>query len=148
MTHRRRWSADPLAMFKLVSKVTPYSEDDVVQLALPSRMAFEHIKNGTGEEDHFNELAVCINSTLVMAEQIDPLCVETCKQGQAALQRAKDRYLQIGRWGWDGPALQQIPAALDLHEEVMRNSNPYVMTEALKTQYQRIEKQKQGVFAL
>jgi hypothetical protein len=145
--HRRKYRADPMAMFKTLRRIEPYTESDVVELTLPSRLAFEAIKSGAGIEDHFNELAVCINSTLVRAEGIDPFCVETCKTAQAALQRAKDRYLRTGCFGFDGLALQEIPAVLDLHEEIMRNSNPHLMTKVLLEQYSRIEKQQRGVFA-
>ena len=137
---KRRYQADPMAMFKLINRIEPYTDQDVVKLALPARMAFEAIKTGTGTTDDFDELAVSVNSTMVRSESIDELCVQTCIIAQEALLRCKQRYLRTGRFGWDGLALQQVPPALDLHEEVMANSTPHQMTVALKEQYSRIQR--------
>lgn len=144
---KRRYTADPMAMFKVMGRIEPYTEADVVQLTLPSRLAFEAIKNGTANTDHFDELAVTLNATLVRSEAIDPFCVETCLTAQRALLRCKERYLRTQKFGWDGLGLQEIPPALDLHEEIMRSSNPNLMTVALTEQYNRIQRgQVNGVW--
>ena len=137
---KRRYQADPLAMFRLINRLEPFTEDDVVKLTLPTRLAFEAIKNGTATTDHFDELAVSINATLVRAEAIDPACVDTCITAQRALLRCKERYQRTGRLGWDGLGLQEVPPALDLHEEIIANSTPHQMTEALLEQYSRIKR--------
>jgi hypothetical protein len=128
-----------MAMYRVIRRIEPFTEDDVIQLTLPTRLAFQAIGGGTGTQDDFDELALSINSTLVRAETIDPACVETCLVAQRALQRCKDRYLRLGRFGWDALGLQEIPPALELHEEIMRSSNPHKMTAALLEQYRRIK---------
>lgn len=137
---KRRYAKDPMAMFKVMGRIEPYTPQDVVTLALPSRLAYESIKNGTGTTDHFDELVVSVNATLVRSESIHQDCVDVCIAAQEALLRCKARFLRTGRFGWDGPALHQVPPALDLHEEIMRNSTPHQMTVALKEQYSRIQR--------
>ena len=139
---QKRYTADPMAMFRVIRLTKTYAEHEVVKLSLPSRLAFEAIKSGGGVLDHFNELAVCINSAKVRSEAIDPLCAATCRAAQDAMTRTRNRYLSTGKFGFDGPAMQQIPDALDLHEEILRGSSPGLMTAALMEQYRRIDRDK------
>jgi hypothetical protein len=143
---RRRYQADPMAMYKVMARIEPFTEQDVITLTLPARLAFEAIKNGNAGISHFDELAVSLNTTKVRAESIDPLCEEICMVAQDALRRCKDRYLRTGKFGWDGPALQELPPALDLYETIMRDSNPNFMQAALVEQHGRVMQQiAQGV---
>jgi hypothetical protein len=138
---RRRYQADPMAMFKVMARIEPFTHDDVITLTLPTRRAFEAIKNGTATTDQFDELAVSINTAKVRSESIDPLCEEICMVAQAALQRCRDRYLRSNQFGFDGMALQEIPPAIDLYESIMAESNPNLMQEALAVQHKRVLEQ-------
>lgn len=69
---------------------------------------------------------------------IDPLCVETAKRAQAGLMRAYDRHTTTGRWGFDGPALQDMPDAIDLYEQMLELSTPMQMQAAMRETINRM----------
>ena len=144
---KRRWMADPLATFRLINKIQPFTEDEMAQVALPARMSYQKIKDGVGSEADFDELAFACNTATVRSESIDALCVETCLIAQRALLRCKDRYLRTGRWGFDGLALQEIPPLLDLHDQLILNSSPLQMNAAFQEQARRIQSGNAGVSA-
>jgi len=131
--HKRRWAADPLAMFKCINKIEPFNAAELMRLELPIRMSFESLKNGHGTEQDFHDLAAAINTTMVRAESIDPLCEQTAIAARDALMRCWHRFEKTGRLGFDGPALGEIEAGIDLHEQFIRLSTPLQMVNALKT---------------
>ena len=130
--HKRRWQADPLAMFKCMSRIEPFNADELMRLELPIRMSFESLKNGTGVEGDFHDLAAAINTTMVRSEQVDPLCEQTAIAARDALMRCWHRFERTGRFGFDGPALLEIEAGIDLHEQLVENSTPLQMINALR----------------
>ena len=139
MKHHRKYQADPLAAFRLISKLQPFTDEQMAEVALPARMAFEQIKTGIGSEGAFNELCYACNATMVRSEKIDDLCVQTCQIAQEALLRCRERYTRTGRWGFDGPALGEILPMLDLHEQIISLSNPLEMNAAFQEQAKRLQ---------
>lgn len=137
---KRRWKADPLAVFKLINKIEPFNQDEMAQVAVPARLAYQQIKDGIGSEAAFDELAFACNTATVRSESIDALCVETCLIAQRALLRCKDRYARTGRWGFDGPALSEILPMLDLHDQLILNSSPMQMNAAFQEQAERAKR--------
>ena len=131
--HKRRWQADPLAIFKCINKIEPFSADELMRLELPIRMSFESLKNGTGVESDFHDLAAAVNATMVRSEQVDPLCEQTAIAARDALMRCWHRFERTGVFGFDGPALGEIEAGIDLHEQLIRLSTPLQMVQALRT---------------
>lgn len=131
--HKRRWQADPLAMFRTINKIEPFTPAELMRLELPIRMSFEAIKTGKGVESDFHDLAAAINTTMVRSEQIDPLCEQTAIAARDALMRTWHRFEATGRLGFDGPALSQIEAGIELHEQLIRLSTPLQMVQALRT---------------
>ena len=119
-----RWQADPRALHKVLARTETLTPGEVQQLALPARVAWESLRGGHGEQGDFDTLAAALNIALVRAEAIDPLCERTCIDAQGALMRTHERYGRTGRWGVDGPALQAIPPALDLHDQMLELSTP------------------------
>ncbi len=129
---KRRWFADPMTMFKTVSKIEPFTAAELLRLELPIRLSFEAIRTGQGTENDFHDLAAAINTTMVRSEDVDPLCELTAVSARDALMRCWHRHERTGRWGFDGPGLSEIEAGISLHEELIRNSTPLQMIEALR----------------
>ena len=135
---KRRWQADPGALRRVLARTEPFTAAEVRELALPVRLAFESLRTGAGHEADCDTLAVALNATLVRAEAIDPLCEQVCIDAQDGLMRAKLRHAETGRWGFDGLALQNIPPALDLHEQMLALSSPAQMIAAQEEVLQRM----------
>ena len=98
------------------------------------------MRNGVAETYDFDTLAGAMNICLVRGESIDQLCVETAKRAQDALMRAFYRNKITGKWGFDGPALQDIPIGIDLYEQMLALSTPMQMQSVMKTTIERMNK--------
>jgi hypothetical protein len=134
-----RYAADPMAMFKVMNKVKPFDSTEQMRLNLPVRVAYESLRSGKGEEGDFHTLAAAVNVAMVCAEKIDPLVEETAILARDALVRCWHRYQKTGRWGFDGPALVDIPAAIDLHEQLVANQTPLQMQKAMVEVIRRMD---------
>ena len=129
---KQRYQADPMAIFKVMNKLTPFNDIELLRLELPIRLAFEALRTGQGPESDFHDLCAAINTTLVRSESVDPLCEQTAIAARDALMRCWHRHQKTQRWGFDGPALLEVEAGISLHEELIRNSTPLEMIEALR----------------
>lgn len=138
--HKRRYIADPSSIYRVMNRIQNFTIEEQNKLANPLRAAFERMRNGVGSAEDWNSLKDAANISMVRSESVDPFCVETCTRAQEALLRAKDRYLRLKSWGFDGPGLLDIMAMLDLHEEFVRLSTPLQMHDAIREVFRRLEK--------
>ena len=129
---KHRYQADPMVMFKTINKIEPFNAGELLRLELPIRLAFEALRTGRGTESDFHDLCAAVNTTMVRSESVDPLCEQTAIAARDALMRCWQRHQKTQRWGFDGPALHEIEAGISLHEELIRNSTPLQMMDALR----------------
>lgn len=129
---KRRWQKDYGAFSRVINRLEPFNADELMRLELPIRISFEAIKTGAGTEHDFHDLAAAVNVTIVRSEAVDPLCEQTAIAGRDALMRTWHRYQKTGKLGFDGPALHEVDQAIDLHEQLIRNSTPLQMIEAMR----------------
>lgn len=137
---KRKYQADPISIFRVLNRIQPFDQAELVKLETPVKLAFERIKAGTAVVEDARTIATAINVALIRSESIDPLCEQTCVAAQEAVIRTIERYNRAGRWGFDGPALQDIPPALDLHEQLLRLSTPLEMQQAYLESKDRMAK--------
>lgn len=135
---RPRYPADPLAIFKAFNKVELFKTSELTQLSLPVRVAFDCLRTGEGKEVHFHTLAAAVNVALIRSESVDQLCVETCQRAQHALMAVLARSQRLGKWGLDAAGLQDIPPAIDLHEQLLELSTPLQMQKAFNETIRRM----------
>jgi hypothetical protein len=131
--------ADPLALCRGMGNNVPFTPEELAELKTPPRVAFESLRRGHGSEYDFHTLAAVANNTLVCAESIHPDCVEVAKAAQDALMRILDRQHRLGKWGLDSQALQEIPPALDLHEQLLELYTPLQMQQAMAETIRRMK---------
>jgi len=142
MRHNRtpfKRRADPGTMFRVLGRLAPFTPAEQLNLNLPARLAFESIRTGKGQEGDFHTLASAINVTMIRAKDIDPLVEQTAKDARDALHRCWTRWENTARWGFDGPALQSIPLALDLYEQLLELSTPIQMQAAMNETIRRMQ---------
>lgn len=109
------------------------------------RDAYMTIKNGEAnpdDADYFDMLTHAFGVSTIRAIDIagkdefaNPM-LPICRAANDAMERCRVRRLSVGRWGFDGPALDQIEAAIELYETILRSSSPAQMQE---TTVRRIE---------
>ena len=124
---KKRYSKDPQALQRVLGRIQPFTPDELLQLNMPPRLSYEALKTGKGEEDDFHTLAAVVNVCLVAGEKIGDECVEAAKAAQDALMRSLARNKLFGRWGLDGPAIQDLSVALEIHEQLLSLSTPSQM---------------------
>lgn len=129
---KHRWQKDYSVFGRIIGLLEPFSPDELMRLELPIRMSFEALKNGKGCESDFHDIAAAINCTLVRSEEVDPMCEYTAISARDALMRTWHRWEKTGKWGFDGPALQEVEAGIDLHEQLIRLSTPGQMVKAMR----------------
>jgi hypothetical protein len=103
--------------------------------------AFAELRSGSTDDDPFDRIAAAINVGIVRAEQIDELCVAPMLAARDALLRCDDIRGRHGRYGFDGPGLQATAAGLEVYEEMLRNSTPQQMREAMTASIARMRVQ-------
>lgn len=135
---RRKWASDPQILARTLGAVQPFTESELVRLQTPVRLAWQCLRSGAGEDTDFHTLAYAANVALVRSEQIDALAVDVCKRAQAALMAMLERNKRTGKWGVDWQALQDIPTAIDLYEQLLDNSTPLQMQAAMQTTLTRM----------
>ena len=125
------------------SVITPDLADAVM---LRAHAAFDELRNARPKDDltaHslMHILADTINTALVRAEAINPAIEPLLNLAVEAMQRADDRQATCGRYGFDGPGLQAIRDALDIYEEILRNSSEKQMIDAEAEGHRRAMRQ-------
>lgn len=136
--YRRMWQKDPGALQRVMARIEPFTEPEQSQLTLPIRTAYERLRTGVGAAQDFHDLAGAINLTMVRCEAIDPMAEITAIDARDAMMRCWQRHLNTGKWGFDGPALQALPPAIDLHEQLVRLSTPLQMAQAMQETIRRM----------
>lgn len=136
--HKRRWIADPFSMFRVFNKAQLFTKDEQAKLTNPARLAYEKLRTGVGLEGDFHVLAACVNVTMILAEKIDPLAERIAVDARDSMNRTWHRLQRTGALGFDGPALQDLPPALDLHDQLMALLTPLQVSEAVAVINQRI----------
>jgi len=132
MKTQHRHYADPGAGLRLLFRSAPYTPEELADKQQPIRDSFDALKNGTGTEVDFENLDIALAVTLVRSRDIDELCVITATMARDALRRTWERYLRMGRFGFDGPALEPIQTAIELHDQLLTLSTPKQMMDAAR----------------
>lgn len=136
---QRRWAADPSSLYRVMSGLQPYTESERTELLLPAAVCWAAMTSGAGAESDAHTLIVIANVAMVMAESIDQLAVQVAVDAQDAMLRAVERHTRTGRWGMDGPGLQDVPPCLDLYRQLVELSTPAQIQGAMKAVVERMQ---------
>lgn len=142
-SHAKRIQTRPAAWFDAVVGSRTIPEDQATTVINRVRAAFEALKNGTTDCAQFDRLAACINVGMIRAEAIDPLCEQTMSAAIDALGRVDSIYGRHRRYGFHGPDLEAVADAVNLYEEILRNSTPNQMEAAVNESARRMIQQVQ-----
>jgi len=132
---KKAYRKDPQVMWRVTSDSSPYSDEDVIRMMLPVRMAFELLRNGEATADDAYTLANAINDTAIRAwgledEDAANAAGPIANAAIHAMRRCGERYKRIGRLGLDGPGLADVAQGVDLYEQLVRLSTPAQMKAA------------------
>ncbi len=145
---KRRYIADPFAVMRTLELHTEPSQEAATGIMLILRNAFNDMRAGTADCEMFDRIADAFNAGLIRAESIDPLLLQVFIDAAQAMREADAIYGRHHRYGFTGPGLQAVAAALDAYEQVLRLSNPIQMKLALEESARRKLAQAHDVRAL
>lgn len=128
---RRHGYGDPFAQFRLMRKLQPFTQSELLKLNLTPRMAWQAMRTGHSNNNDRGTVSTVVNTALVRCEAIHPDLVGVCKQAQQALWRIKQRHLQTGSCALTHQDIQDIEPVIDLHEQLLELSTPLEMERAL-----------------
>jgi hypothetical protein len=124
----REWLANPLNVLR-VSAAMP--EADVARLDVEARSAWERLRTGVGSEADWSICADVANLCSVRGSAIAPEVLEIAQKAAQSLQAMQDRHDSTGKWGACHLSIAAMPDLLDLHHELLKNSTPRQMMDAL-----------------
>jgi len=132
---------DPMAALRALSGNTRFTEAEMTKLLIPPRLSIEAIRYGKGKPDDFDTLAVIVNTTLVRCEQIsgdNTAALDVCYDAMNALMEMQARAVRAGKIGFGIGEMDAIVGAVDLHEQIARESTMKQMADALKEVLKRL----------
>ncbi len=109
--------ADPAAFLRAIGMQHTLDASQQTDLVLAVRAAAGGMRAGVGVEHHVHALASAVNLALILCERgVGREYQQTVIDAQLALIRSIERGRRSARWGFDGPAIAQIEAALEVYE--------------------------------
>lgn len=133
-----RTARNPTSWAAAIANSQPTPAADVTRIMVSARMSYERLKLGDAPASDFERLAAVLNVGLIRAESIAPEVVEAMKEAIEALLHCHSLHQRHGRWGFTGPGLQAMNAALELYEQILAQSSPLQMEAAVKESYRRM----------
>lgn len=133
--------ADPSAFLRVVDRQQQLDESQMVDLTLAVRAAAHALRIGAGTEHHVHTLASCINLALVLTErgagiEFQPAVIAA----QEALVHTIERGKRTGQWGFSGPDMKRVDAAVELYEAQLQAIPRRAAIEAVREVTSRMDR--------
>lgn len=133
-----RTARNPTSWAAAIANSQPTPAADVTRIMVSVRMSYERLKLGDAPVSDFERLAAVLNVGLIRGESIGPEVVEAMKLAMEAILNCHRLHERHGRWGFTGPGLQVMNAALEFYEQILGSSSPNQMEAAVKESYRRM----------
>lgn len=132
--------------FNVIQRCRAYTDEPVIGMKvegnqtaatkamLMGRESYEAIQKGTAASVDFDVLCHVLGVSWLRAIEIagddafDNAMLPIIKTANNAMERVRARFNRIGRWGFDGPAIDEVLAGLELYETILQASSPAQMT--------------------
>lgn len=134
-TRRRHRPADPMSWAYAIAGQWDMDPALATKIVLNVRTAYQRMREGNGTDADFDTVGAALNVAVIRAEKIGKPLEEAISAGMGALLEA-DR--GQGRYTFTGPGILSMNAAVELYEEILRNSTPRQMQEATQEGFRRI----------
>lgn len=122
--------AQAVAPLVLLDNARPFEEGEKAHEHLVLRATLERLVDGSADTNDFDHVAMHINMVKIRAMEIDEALADMIELAQDAMGRCKQRWLERGRFGFDGPGLAQVREAMDAAEAIVDASTPLQMRAA------------------
>jgi hypothetical protein len=114
--------ADPGAAFRVVQLSKPVSDEAKDKLNEQIHGALEAFTKGVAVKEHFDILASTVDVVFMMAMNLfDNAYQDEINASRQAMFRAKDRYVNTEKFGFDGKGYNAIKVIVAIHDEMMNH---------------------------
>lgn len=129
--HRmRRIPLNASALGNAIANSQPTRHSEVLRIMNMVRISYEKLKAGHGDDNDFGRLAATVNVGMIRAEDIDPQLVGMFQAAGDALLEAARIQKRHGKYGFTGPDILTMNAALELYQQLLTLSSPNQMASA------------------
>lgn len=126
----RRHVINVAAMDNVIHNSKPAPPAEVSRVMVHVRMAYEHLKTGDGQQHDYQIVIHAVNVGMVRAEAISPHLVSYFLAGGEAMLESARLHTTHGRYGFTGPGILAMNAALEFYEQMLQLSSPNQMHDA------------------
>jgi hypothetical protein len=120
------------------SQPTPPAE--VSRIMVLIRLSYEKLKIGSGTGQDYDRVGAAMNVGLIRAESIGQALVDAFLAAGQAMLECSRIHQRHGKFGFTGPHLLTMNAAMDLYEETLAMSSPNQMDAAAQEGADRIRR--------
>lgn len=113
-----------------IANSQPPSADEVAKVMNVLRIAYENLKAGHGTADDVHQLGWMLNVGFVRAQDIGQPLAQAFDDAGKAMQECESLQERHGRYGFTGPGILLMNAAMDLYADVLGMSSPNQMEAA------------------
>lgn len=104
--------------FLAISLSKPISENSKSQLSIGILTALDAFTKGHAEKCHFDTLAATVDLSMMLAKNLfQNAYIDEITEAREGMIRCKDRFINTGKLGFDGEALNSIKFVIQLHDE-------------------------------
>lgn len=143
MTAKRRTKkhrhADPRANLKAINRLQPFTTKEQQRLSVMARLALRDLTHGDDNVNALNEIAMLVNVTTVLGEQVGQECVDVCLPAVQHVKEAGERLKKHGRAGLSGQGIQALNDVLDLYEQFLEHIIPAQHEAAWAEVFRRLD---------
>jgi len=119
---------------------SPLTKEQLGDLGLAYHLSLDGLLYGEADEENWSCVVCSINIATALAEMgIGENCEDDFVRALDGLFRAKIRSKRTGSFRLDGDAIQDVKAALALHDQQMQVATKYAVMEALRTVQLRVK---------
>lgn len=130
---RRRELAEPLAA------------EQQLNVELAYHQSIDAMTGGHATQYHFDTIVYALNIGVILAERgLGSDYLDLLRPALAAMSRAKDRYLKLGKFGLDGDGLIAVRDVAGLHAEQIRLATQQELVDAIDTMHRVVAENKEA----
>lgn len=128
----RAYTTEPIIGMECVEG----TQSAATKAMLMGRAAYEAMRTGNAEAVDFDVLAHVLGVSWVRAidiaghDEFDNPMLTIIKTANEAMSRVKDRHQRVGRFGFDGRAIDEVLAGIEVYEAILQASSPAQMSSA------------------
>lgn len=108
--------------FEVINLVKPVRDDSKNRLALDAHLALKAFTSGVAKKSHFDVLASTVDMTMMLSKNLfENALMDEITAAREGMIRCKDRFIDTGKFGFDGEARNAVTVAIEIYAEQLNH---------------------------